>query len=183
MATNEILPFASTDTGTNLLSQAAYSADAERTVGNTTGAVARAELVNKAMRQSSVIAAGLAKFIADNQATNITDELTAAQVATAITAALAAVAPVAANAAIPYDLDGSTFNGVLTSFEYLLPVEPNITGGRTVILIHSGVGNLLRVSIAPTVGKFQLTGATNRTVTFGLAPTAGDWVHAIFVAV
>jgi hypothetical protein len=74
MAANEILPFAQ-GVLANVLSQAAYSAALDRTNGNQPG-LASAELVNKAMLQSSVIAAALAQFIADLQATNVTDALT-----------------------------------------------------------------------------------------------------------
>lgn len=81
MATNEILPFASTNTGTNLLTQAEYEADAQRTTGNQPG-IARSKLVNKSLRQASLLAAGLGKFMADRQANNITDSLTEAQIAT-----------------------------------------------------------------------------------------------------
>ena len=70
MATNEILQFAETDTGTNLLTQAEYLADAQRPIGNQPG-VARSKLVNKALRQSSLIASGIAEFLADNQSNNI----------------------------------------------------------------------------------------------------------------
>lgn len=80
MATSEILAFASTDTGTNLLTQAEYTADAQRTTGNQPG-IARSKLVNKAMRQSSLISAGVAKFIADYQGNNVTDSLTVQNVA------------------------------------------------------------------------------------------------------
>lgn len=72
MATNEILQFAETDTGTNLLTQAEYLADAQRPIGNQPG-VARSKLVNKALRQSSLIAAAVAQFIADNQTNNVVD--------------------------------------------------------------------------------------------------------------
>jgi hypothetical protein len=87
MATSEILAFASTDTGTNLLTQAEYSADAQRTTGNQPG-IARSKLVNKAMRQSTLISAGVAKFIADYQGNNVTDSLTTQQVADYLLAAI-----------------------------------------------------------------------------------------------
>lgn len=87
MATNEILRFAETDTGTNLLTQAEYLADAQRPIGNQPG-VARSKLVNKALRQASLIAAGLAEYIADNQANNITDALTPQNIADYLQAAL-----------------------------------------------------------------------------------------------
>lgn len=80
MATNEILPFASTDTGTNLLTQSEYTADAQRTTGNQPG-IARSKLVNKAMRQASLLSAGVAQFMANKQTNNITDGLTKDQIA------------------------------------------------------------------------------------------------------
>lgn len=75
MATNEILPFATTNTGTNLLTQAEYTSDEQRTIGHQPG-IARSKLANKAMRQASLMAAGLAEFIADYQNNNVTDSLT-----------------------------------------------------------------------------------------------------------
>jgi hypothetical protein len=96
MATNEILRFAETDTGTNLLTQAEYLADSQRPIGNQPG-VARSKLVNKALRQASLISAGVAEYIADNQANNITDALTPQNIAdylqAAITGALGVTPP------------------------------------------------------------------------------------------
>jgi hypothetical protein len=96
MATNEILPFASTNTGTNLLTQAEYTADAQRVIGHQPG-IARSKLENKALRQASLMSAGLAEFIADYQANNVTDSLTSQNVAdylyAAIQAALAVTPP------------------------------------------------------------------------------------------
>ena len=80
MATNEILPFATTNTGTNLLTQAEYTADAQRTIGHQPG-IARSKLENKVLRQASLIAAGVAEFIADYQTQNVTDSLTTQNVA------------------------------------------------------------------------------------------------------
>lgn len=87
MATNEILPFATTNTGTNLLTQAEYVADAERITGHQPG-IARSKLENKALRQSSLIAAGVAQFIAQYQSNNVTDSLTVQQVADYLLAAV-----------------------------------------------------------------------------------------------
>ena len=87
MATNEILRFAETDTGTNLLTQVEYAADSQRPIGNQPG-VARSKLVNKALRQSSLLAAGLAEFLADNQSNDITDGLTPQNIADYLLAAM-----------------------------------------------------------------------------------------------
>lgn len=80
MAANNILQFAPTDTGTNLLTQAAYLAASDRTNGNQPG-LASARLVNKALRQATLMAAGLAQFIADRQATDVSDTLTPSNIA------------------------------------------------------------------------------------------------------
>lgn len=97
MATNEILPFASTNTGTNLLTQAEYAADAQRTTGHQPG-IARSKLENKALRQASLLAAGLAEFIADYQANNVTDSLTPQNIADYLLAAITANIPVVPDA-------------------------------------------------------------------------------------
>jgi len=99
MATNEILQFASTNTGTNLLTQAEYAADAQRTTGNQPG-IARSKLVNKSLRQASLLAAGLAEFIADYQANNVTDSLTPQQIADYLLAAITANIPVVPDASV-----------------------------------------------------------------------------------
>lgn len=88
-ATNEILVFANTDTGTNLLTQAEYSADTQRTNGNQPG-TARSKLVNKVLRQTSIVSAGLSQFLADLQATAITDGLTPTEYAGLIEDAMSA---------------------------------------------------------------------------------------------
>ena len=89
MATNEILPFASSDTGTNLLTQAEYSTDSQRTIGNQPG-IARSKLVNKTLRQASIIAAGVAEYMANRQGDNVTDSKTASQLEAMLANAIAA---------------------------------------------------------------------------------------------
>lgn len=64
MAKNEILRFCENDIGTNLLSQEEYQKDAHRLIGNQPG-IARSALVNKMLRQSATIAAGVGEFIKD----------------------------------------------------------------------------------------------------------------------
>lgn len=76
MALNEIIPFAG-DPMALVQTQAVFDADPQRIIGNQPG-IAKASFVNKAMRQSSLIAAAVAQYIADNQETNIVDTLTPA---------------------------------------------------------------------------------------------------------
>lgn len=119
MADNEILPFAGTDNGTNLLTQAQYLADAQRLIGNAPG-VARLELVNKALRQTSLMSAGLAQFIADLQATAVTDDLTPAKIATMLR--LSNVG----NGASIYTAAGGTANAITATFS---PARPDHMAG------------------------------------------------------
>ena len=66
MATNEILQFGASATGGDILDQAAYTADAQRTGGHQVG-IARNELENKVLLQVSTISAALAQYVADSQ--------------------------------------------------------------------------------------------------------------------
>lgn len=81
--TNDFLPFCSTDTGTNLLSQSAYASDPQLPIGNQTG-VARSMLVNKALRQATYIASCFAQYLA-NYGNNVFDDATPSEVITSIT--------------------------------------------------------------------------------------------------
>lgn len=157
MATNEILQFAETDTGTNLLTQAEYFADSQRPIGNQPG-VARSKLINKALRQSSVIAAGIAEFLADNQSNNITDSLTPQNIADYM-------ASVVRSLGIPTAVAGGTADAITADF------TPNVslTNGTTVI-VRSGAAN------ATTTPTFAPDGLTAKTIVKGnnLALAAGD---------
>lgn len=86
MPTNDILPFA-TAGGALVQTQAQYLADVERLNGNQPG-VARPEFVNKTLKQTAIIAAGIGQFLADNQTANINDALTPAALATIIVNAI-----------------------------------------------------------------------------------------------
>lgn len=87
MAANNILPFGDTASGTNILTQAAYSADTQRSIGHQPG-IARQELENKVLRQVSAVAAGVAQYLAANQSTDIVDTMTPTQFAVAFGAAI-----------------------------------------------------------------------------------------------
>lgn len=91
MATNEILPFSGTDTGTNILTQAEYQADAQRLIGNQPG-IARSKLVNKALRQTSLISAAIAEMVAANQPIDVVDTKTVAEMAEMLESAVSLVA-------------------------------------------------------------------------------------------
>lgn len=120
MATNEILPFASTNTGTNLLTQSEYTSDAQRTTGNQPG-IARSKLVNKALRQASIMSAGLAEFIADYQANNVQDGLTQQQVADYLVLAI--------RGALPTGEQNFTSSGVFTVPANVTKIIVEVWGG------------------------------------------------------
>lgn len=93
MGTNNFLPFCPTSTGTNLLSQGEYAADAERTIGNQPG-VARSKLVNKALRQSSYVVGQLAQYMTDKIGADVLDDNTPARLLAQLNAAFLPLAPV-----------------------------------------------------------------------------------------
>ena len=70
---NDFLPFCPTDTGLNLMTQADYSVATNRSIGNQPG-IASSKLVNKAVRQSTFIAAQLAQFVANRTGSNVLDD-------------------------------------------------------------------------------------------------------------
>jgi len=88
MATNEILLFAH-DPAANVQTQAEYLADAQREIGHQPG-IAKAELENKALRQTSLVAAAVAQLIADKQASDVVDTLTAPALAAMLESAIKA---------------------------------------------------------------------------------------------
>ena len=86
MAENQILPFAYAD-GANVLSQTDYVGDNQRLIGHQPG-IARSALENKALRQATLMAAGVGQFIADKQTADVTDGLTPQEVSDMLTDAL-----------------------------------------------------------------------------------------------
>lgn len=167
MATNEILPFASTNTGTNLLTQAEYAADAQRTTGNQPG-IARSKLVNKSLRQASIMAAGLAEFIADYQSNNVTDSLTAQNIADYLVAAIRTVG-------LPTAVSGGTANALIGT--YGLQTLTNQT-----ILLRAGFAN---TSATPTLnvdgsGNKTIVKGSNQPLVAGDINGAGHWLVLTF---
>ena len=71
---NDILPFCAQGVdGRDLLAQADYAADLQRTIGHQPG-IARQELANKQARQVSHMSAGLAQFLARRYAAGVKDD-------------------------------------------------------------------------------------------------------------
>jgi len=110
MAANEILLFAH-DPAANVQSQAVYDADPQREIGHQPG-IAKAEMENKALRQVSLIAAGVAQFIADLQATDVEDTLTPANIAAMLLEAVEASTVV--NSSVIQPISSSVAGNALT---------------------------------------------------------------------
>lgn len=71
---NEILPFCSQGVdGRDLLAQAEYAADVQRSIGHQPG-IARQGLANKQARQAAHMAAGMAQFLARRYAAGVKDD-------------------------------------------------------------------------------------------------------------
>jgi hypothetical protein len=77
----------------------------------------------------------------------------------------------------PYDLDSSGFNGTTYEFPDLLPVAPDLTDNKSVIIFLIGVGPVHRMPLdaTPDPGFFALYGSENRSVRFNSTypPQAG----------
>lgn len=164
MATNSIIQFSPNDTGTNLLTDAAYLAASDRSNGNQPG-IASAKLNNKALRQASLIAAGVAQFIADRQATNVVDTLTPAQIAAMLAAAASGrllrilryrLVSGVQNLSINGGADSTTGAGIYTPSSAMAFVLAQVQGGG-----NAGAGASL-----PTSGNISM-GAPGGCGAFG----------------
>lgn len=177
MGTNTILEFG--DTAGNEYADAAYAALAQRVSGVVPG-VADDKLANKVWHQVSVIAAGIAQFIADRQAANISDALTPAQVAGYLAAALPGFTQTWQG------VTGSRAAGVTYTNSTPLPIHVNVTAtlsaanSNAVLVINGtinvvGSGNTLAGAPASSVYAVIPPGATYLlSATLG-TPTVSTW--------
>lgn len=90
MATNDFLPFA-TAAGANVLTQSDYASLAAVATGYQSG-IAKSQQLNKTWRQSSIMAAVVAQFIADQTGQNAVDDGTTATLLANLKAAVLASA-------------------------------------------------------------------------------------------
>lgn len=154
MANNLIYPFGENASGNNILTDSSYQSDNQRLIGNQPG-IARQELVNKALRSNSIVAASLAQFIANNQSNNVHDSLTPATLAGMIDAALNNVVGIGAQTI--------TSTTTLTDFDAGL-IEADASGGSITITLPSANKGGLAFRIART-------DTSTNTVTISAAST------------
>jgi len=146
MATNEILQFAGTASGAEILSQAAYDADADRTDGHDPGSIARAELENKVLLQTSTIAAAVGQFMADSQANNITDGTAIATLASYLKTSIK-------NVSILFTTAGGTSDAITAAFT---PATTALGDGKFMV-VRAGAAN---TTSTPTLAVDGLTAKT-----------------------
>lgn len=147
--TNDFLPFCGTDTGSNLLSQSDYVADAQRPVGNQPG-VARSKLVNKAARQAAWIAAQFAQFISSRTGDDVLDDQNSGN----ILATMAKAFLIPSNTYYQgYHLTGNIWS-ISTSGSYIDPTSSGTTPSLVSRLVSgltvtTAAGNLPGVTFTP----------------------------------
>jgi hypothetical protein len=140
MATSEILTFAK-GPGAFVQTQAQYAADIQRSIGNQPG-IAKGELVNKALLQSSLMASALAKHVAENQENNITDSMTQEELSSAFSSAFGVKSDVAGATSINLNtkfrnefINPADYNASLVSgSDFTLALRAAMADGRGIVL-------------------------------------------------
>jgi hypothetical protein len=168
--TNDFLPFCATDTGTNLENQSTYLVDPNRAIGNQPG-IASSQFLNKALRQSTYVAANLAQYISNFSNVSVLDNATPAQILAQIASTFQPLSPILTNF-----LSGT---GTWNATHYFFIASGNATVGATytnnavtftvVTTISSGTVLQATGSGAPSAGGGTLTkssGTGDSTLTF-----------------
>ena len=141
MATNNILTFAETAAALDIYTDVEYLADTDQATGNKAGKAKR-KLVNKTLKQTAKIAAGVAQFLADIQTTNITDALTTAQISTILQSSLLSNGikrvRVASTVAISIAAPGAAIDGVTMVAGERFLEKDNATASARVIYVWNG---------------------------------------------
>lgn len=172
--------------GANVLSQAAWAALTARTAGFSSG-VAQSAQLNKAWRQSSIMAAVLAQFIADRTGLDVLDDGTTATILGNLKASAAAVngdatktfsvaAATAAAHATRYDQVFGVGQSLqnLTASRALGTVYTNSTGKPILIYVQATVGSGQAVALylnGGLIGNYSnTTGASQAFLTTAIIP-------------
>lgn len=144
MAANSIIPFAQAG-GANVQSDATYAAASDRTNGNQPG-IASSALNNKALRQASAIAVGVAQFLADKQSVDVTDALLGSAISAMLQDAIrasalgyAGMATIAGTATLTAADLGKMFQLSGSSFTVTLPAASACPPGTA---LHFGASSL-----------------------------------------
>ena len=154
---NEILSFCPQGTiaSGDIMALEDYKNDVQRLRGHQPG-IARRELENMALRQSSFVAAGLAQFVAKRYAPGVRDEADLDALETAITAAITALiaagnAQTATRLATKRTIGGVAFDGSANIHHYATCSTAAATAAKTVALAGFALATGARVLVKFTV--------------------------------
>lgn len=170
MATNDFLSFAG-GSGANVLSQTDYAALAALSTGFTAG-VAQSNAINKALRQSSIMSAVLAQFVADQTGANSTDDGTTATLLSNLKKSM----PGRYLGSQVFTSSGTytpgTYNGVTATKARFRGVAAGGGSGGTVAT-GASQGAASAASNSGNVFDFLLAPLTTLSITVGAAGAAG----------
>jgi hypothetical protein len=161
-AANKIYPFAPTVGPDNLYTNAEYLALSDRTNGNQPG-TADDRLNNKALRQATIMAAGLAQFLADGQGTDVEDSLDEATIAAMLEAVVLATVP-QASTTVQGKVELATNAETQTGTDSQRAVTPSGLSSRSATLTRTGL-----VELATTAETQTGTDADRAVTPAGLA--------------
>ena len=154
---NEILSFCPQGTiaSGDIMALEDYKNDVQRLRGHQPG-IARRELENMALRQSSFVAAGLAQFVAKRYAPGVRDDADLDALETAITAAITALiaagnAQTATRLATKRTIGGVAFDGSANIHHYATCSTAAATAAKTVALAGFTLATGARVLVKFTV--------------------------------
>ena len=154
---NEILSFCPQGTiaSGDIMALEDYKNDVQRLRGHQPG-IARRELENMALRQSSFVAAGLAQFVAKRYAPGVRDDADLDALETAITAAITALiaagnAQTATRLATKRTIGGVAFDGSANIHHYATCSTAAATAAKTVALSGFAMATGARVLVKFTV--------------------------------
>ena len=154
---NEILSFCPQGTiaSGDIMALEDYKNDVQRLRGHQPG-IARRELENMALRQSSFVAAGLAQFVAKRYAPGVRDDADLDTLETAITAAITALiaagnAQTATRLATKRTIGGVAFDGSANIHHYATCSTAAATAAKTVALAGFALATGARVLVKFTV--------------------------------
>lgn len=190
MPTNDFLPFGSA-VGANVSTQAEYAALAARANGFTAGTAVSKQL-NKAWRQSSVMSATLAQFIADQSGNDVLDDGNLATIQTnlglAIKAAIASGIPYATQVQAEAGTSTTTVMSPLRVFQAIAKVVTQATESSfgwlkiaTQALVNAGADDATAVTpkkLAAAIQNQALTAFTTAGSTGSLTLTPAPAIQA-----
>jgi len=164
MALNKILPFAP-GVGANVLSDVDYAADGQLVNGQVPG-IARSAFNNKALRQATAIAAAVAQMIAANQANDVDDSQTTADLTSWMYEAIRKIG-------IPTAVATGTADALLADF------GPNIAlvDGQTVAVRAASANATTTPTLnADGLGAKTIVKGANSALVAGEIGGAGHWL-------